>query len=210
MKILFMQLLLVIALVKPAEVRAQSQEAQQLLLNWEKLAQLKSILKNMYDGYQVVSKGYNKIKDISQGNYKLHQVFFDRLFEVSPAVRKYKRVADIIIYQKRIMQEHKKAFNYFKATGSFTVDEIDYMDKVYSNLFQQSLKNLDEVLMVTTASRLRMSDDERLEAIDRIFTDMQDKLTFLRSFNNSTKLLAVQRIKEQDEIELSKKISDIK
>ena len=83
------------------------------------------------------------------------------------------------------------------------------MGKVYGNLFQQSLESLDELLMVITGSRLRMSDDERLEAIDRIFSDMQDKLTFLRSFNNSTKLLAVQRIKEQTEVDISKKLSDI-
>jgi hypothetical protein len=210
MKVIIITLLLAIGLAKPAEVRAQAQEAQQLLLNWEKLAQLKSILKNMYEGYRVVSKGYNTIKSISQGSYKLHQVFMDRLLEVSPAVRKYRRVTDIISYQKRIMQEHKKAFSYFKGAGSFTLEEISYMEKVYSNLFQQSSKNLDDLLMVITASRLRMSDDERLEAIDRIFSDMQDKLTFLRSFNNSTKLLAVQRIKEQNEIELSRKLSDIK
>src|SRR5688572_8025424 len=210
MKTVIIALLLVLGLAKPAEVRAQSEEAQQLLLNWEKLAQLKSILKNMYEGYKVVSKGYTTIKDISQGNYTLHQAFFDRLLEVSPAVRKYKRIADIISYQKKIMEEHRKAFNYFKGTGSFTLEEISYMEKVYSNLFQQSLKSLDELLMVITASRLRMSDDERLDAIDRIFADMRDKLTFLRSFNNSTKLLAVQRVKEQSEIELSKKMSDIK
>ena len=189
---------------------AQSQEAQQLLLNWEKLAQLKAILQNMYEGYQVVSKGYNTIRDISQGNYSLHQFFLDGLLEVNPAVKKYKRIADIIAFQKRIMHEHKRAFNYFKATGSFTSEEINYMEKVYSNLFQQSLKNLDELMMVITAKTLRMSDDERLQAIDRIFTDMQDKLTFLRSFNNSTKLLVVQRTKEQSEINLSKKLSDIK
>ena len=210
MKTIIITLLLALAFAKSGEAKAQSEEAQQLLLNWEKLAQLKSILKNMYEGYRVVSKGYNTIKDISQGNFKLHQAFFDRLLEVSPAVKKYKRVADIISYQKRIMQEHKKAFNYFKGTGNFTLEEVSYMEKVFSNLFQSSLKSLDELLMVITASRLRMSDDERLEAIDRIFTDMQDKLTFLRSFNNSTKLLAVQRIKEQSEVGLSKKLSDIK
>ena len=48
-------------------VNAQSAEAQQLLLNVEKLSQLKSILKNMYKGYEVVSKGYNAIQDISKG-----------------------------------------------------------------------------------------------------------------------------------------------
>ncbi len=210
MKVIIILLLLTICLGKPANGSAQSQEAQQLLLNWEKLAQLKSILKNMYEGYEMVSKGYNTIKDISQGNYQLHQAFFDRLLEVSPAVKKYKRVSDIISYQIQIMQEQKKALNYFKGTGNFTLDEVSYMEKVYENLFKNSLKNLDELLMVISAGDLRMTDDERLEAIDRIFSEMQDKLTFLRSFNNSTKLLAVQRIKEQSEIDLEKKLVTIK
>ncbi len=210
MKTLIIPLLLTITFSIPVKSKAQSEEAQQLILNVEKLAQLKSILKNMYEGYKVVSKGYTTIKNISEGNYSLHQAFFDRLLEVSPAVRNYKRVANIISYQRKIMQEHKLALSYFKGTGSFTLEEINYLEKVYGNLFQQSLKSLDELLMVITASRLRMSDDERLAAINRIFAGMQDKLTFLRSFNNSTKLLAVQRIKEQAEVEVTKKLSDIK
>lgn len=189
---------------------AQSQEAQQLLLNVEKLAQLKSILNNMYKGYKILTQGYNTIKDISQGNYKLHEGFLDGLLAVSPAVRNYKRVADIIRYQQKIMQEHKKAFTFFKGTGRFSPEELNYMGKVYSNLFQQSLKNLDELMMVITVSNLRMSDDERLQAIDRIFVDVEDKLTFLRSFNNSTKLLAVQRMQEQSEVDLLKQLHDIK
>lgn len=203
-------LLIVLIYTSSYSASAQSQEAQQLLLNWEKLAQLKAILQNMYDGYEVVSKGYNTIKDISQGNFSLHQVFFNGLLEVSPVVRNYKRIADIIAFQRSIMQEHKKAFNYFRSSSSFTSEEINYMGKVYTNLFQQSLKSLNELIMVITAGTLRMSDDERLKAIDKIFTDMQDKLTFLRSFNSSTKMLAVQRDKEQSQIDLSRKLSGIK
>ena len=210
MKTLIFSLLLTIYFAVPVMSKAQSEEVQQLLLNVEKLSQLKAILKNMYEGYKVVSKGYTTIKDISQGNYSLHQAFFDRLLEISPAVKKYRRIADVISYQGKIMQEYKAAFNYFKGTGSFTFDEINYMEKVYVNLFQQSLKSLDELLMVITASTLRMSDDERLDAIDRIFSEMQDMLTFLRSFNNGTKLLAVQRIQEQAEVDISKRLSDIK
>ena len=48
------------------QVMAQSTEIQQLLLNVEKLAQLKKILSNMKKGYEIVSNGYNTIKDISK------------------------------------------------------------------------------------------------------------------------------------------------
>lgn len=189
---------------------SQSQEAQQLLLNVEKLAQFKKILNDMYKGYKVLYKGYTTIKDISEGNFSLHRTFLDGLLQVSPAVRKYKRIADIISYQLRIFKEYKTAFNQFKQDKHFTVDEIEYLGKVYSNLFNESLKNLDELSMVITAGKLRMSDDERLQAIDRIYYNIVDQFSFLQEFNNSTAILAVQREKDMMDIEISRKIYSIK
>jgi hypothetical protein len=84
---------------------AQSTETQQLLLNVEKLAQLKKILSNMKKGYEIVSSGYNTIKDIFKGNFNLHDAFLNALLQVSPTVRKYKRVADIIPCQSEIVKE---------------------------------------------------------------------------------------------------------
>ena len=188
---------------------SQSQEAQQLLLNVEKLAQLKQILKDLYKGYEIVSKGYNTIKDISQGNFNLHQAFLDALMQVSPAVKKYKRVADIITSQAILVKEYKSAFKRFKNTNLFNGKEINYMAGVYSNLFNKSLEGLDELLMVITANKLRMSDDERFAAIDRIFADMDDRLSFLRNFNRSTTTLAMQRGKESIDTKMSQQLYNV-
>lgn len=177
-------------------VRGQSQEAQQLLLNVEKLAQLKNILADMKKGYQVVSGGYNAIKNISEGNFSLHEVFLDGLMLVSPEIKKYRRVADIITYQKHIVSEYKSAFRRFKASGNFNATEINYLARVYKKLFDQSLDNLDELATVITSAKLRMSDDERLRAIDRIFLDVEDKLVFLRDFNSKASSLSLAREKQ--------------
>lgn len=187
----------------------QSQEAQQLALNIEKLTQLKKILNNMYEGYQTVSKGYSTIKDISQGNFNLHQVFLDKLLQVSPSVRNYKRVADIIGYQSQIVKEYKAAFNRFKTSNLFNATEVGYMDGIYANLLNKSVQNLDELAMVITAGKLRMSDDERMAAIDRIYNDMGDKLSFLRSFNKGTNILAVQRGRESVDTKVSKQLNGL-
>lgn len=185
-------LLLMIFLV---QVRgfAQSTEAQQLLLNVEKLSQLKNILKDMKKGYSVISTGYNAVKNISQGNFSIHEVFIDGLMLVSPEVRKYRRVADIITYQKDILSEYKCALKQFRSADVFNATELSYLANVYASLFSQSLDNLDELTMVITANNLRMNDEERLKAIDRIFGDTSDKLTFLRSFNREAGLLMQQR-----------------
>jgi hypothetical protein len=186
---------------------AQSTEIQQLLLNVEKLAQLKKILSNMKKGYEIVSTGYNTIKDISKGNFNLHDAFLNALLQVSPTVRKYKRVADIISCQSQIVKEYRSAFNRFKSSNLFNSFEIAYMEDVYKNLFNKSLQNLDELSIVITAGKLRMSDDERIAAIDRIYKDISDKLIFLRSFNNEGSVLAVQRGREMVDTKLSEKLN---
>jgi hypothetical protein len=51
-----------------------------------------------------------------------------------------------------------------------------------------------------------MSDDERLQAIDKIYSNIENQYSFLRDFNGNTALLSMQRKSEQVEIKMSKKI----
>lgn len=188
---------------------AQAQEAVQLALNYEKLKQLEEILDNMYKGYKILSDGYNRVKNIAEGNYKLHQVFLDGLFAVNPAVRNYKRVADIISYQQVLLKEYRRAYDRFKSDPNFSGDELRYMENVYNYLVKQSLKNLEELAMIVTAAELRMSDDERIQRIDAIYSDMEDKISFLRYFNNSTQMLAIQRAKENNDVSVLQKLYQV-
>ena len=83
------------------------------------------------------------------------------------------------------------------------------MEEVYKNLFNKSLQNLNELTIVITAGKLRMSDDERIAAIDRIYNEISDKLVFLRSFNNEGNVLAVQRGREMVDTKLSQKLNGL-
>lgn len=209
MKKVFVILTVFFSQLPVVNINAQAQEAAQLILNVEKLKQLEEILDNMYKGYKILSTGYNRIKDIAEGNFNLHQVFLDGLFAVNPSVAKYQRIPDIIRYQSMLIKEYKRAFNRFKSDPNLTPDEIKYLERVYSYLVKQSLRNLEELTMIITANKLRMSDDERIQSIDRIYFDIENKLSFLRYFNNSTQVLVVQRAKESSEVGAMKKLYDV-
>jgi DNA repair ATPase RecN len=209
-KKLFIMLLFIGGAGISLDASAQADELQQLTLNLEKLAQFKQILSDLKKGYEIVSVGYNTIKNISQGNFNLHKDFLDGLMQISPTVKNYKRVADIINYQIIIVKEYKRAFSRFKNDKNFNSQELDYLNRVYNNLFKQSLKNLDDLTTVLTANKLRMTDDERLKSIDDIFNEIQDKVLFLRNFNNNTTILAVQRAKERNDAETIRNIYGIK
>lgn len=178
------------------QIAAQEQELAQLILNVEKLLQFKQILSDMKQGYDILTQGYNAVRDISEGNFSLHKVFLDGLLEVSPSVRRYKKIADIISMQLSLVKEYKSAWKRFATSEVFNEGELDHIQAVYNNLFDESLRNLDDLTIILTAGKLRMSDDERLAAIDRIYDAMSEKISFLRQYNNRTSVSLLQRVKE--------------
>ena len=186
--------------------KAQSYEIKQLLLDVEKLTQFKAILSDMQKGYTILTQGYGQVKDLAQGNFSLHQVFLDGLLQVNPEIKKYVRVADIIADEASILSEYKKAYRQFIGSGRFNAGELDYIGRVYASLTKAALRNVKELADVITASKLRMSDDERLSAIDRIYADTGDKLQFLRSFNRRTAMLQAQRQKESNDVQSLKNL----
>ena len=67
-------------------VKAQSADMTQLILDIEKLTQLKGILSDMKTGYTIIDGGYNEVRQIANGNFNLHASFLNGLWLVSPAV----------------------------------------------------------------------------------------------------------------------------
>jgi hypothetical protein len=197
MKKWVMVMVLFIAGLMPVQVvRAQTTEMAQLLLDIEKLAQLKKILQTMKQYYDILTSGYNAVRDIAKGNFSIHKVFLDGLLEVSPAVKQYKRIVDIVDVQLQLVKEYKAALQRTKSSNLLHEGELGYLERVYSQLIDESLENLSDLTTVITAKKLRMSDEERLTAIDGIYASMTGKLTFLRHFNNENSVLLLQRSKE--------------
>jgi hypothetical protein len=201
-----------VGMAAPVTAGAQSlaDVIEQLVLDYEKLSQLKKTLGNMYSAYTVVSKGYEDIKNIAEGNFNLHRDFLNGLLAVSPVVRDYAKVAAILDKEASLVEEYKAASRYFQGNGRWSSAELDYFQTVYGNLLSGSVRNLDELTMVVTAGELRMSDAERLAAIDRIDRDMTDRLNFLRVFNNSGAIQAGQRGIEQNNIGVLRSLYGVK
>jgi len=102
------------------------------------------------------------------------------------------------------VKQYKIAFNAFRSSNLFSIEEMEYMSAVYGRLTKESLKNLEELMLIVTASKLRMSDDERLNGIDRIYANMEDAWLFLCDFNNRAKMLGLQRAKANNDVETVK------
>jgi hypothetical protein len=192
------------------ESYSQAQELQQLSLDIEKLAQLKSMLSSMTKGYSTIKNGYNSVIGISQSNFDLHKTFLDGLFQVSPAVKRYKKINDIISDQSLLVKEYKTANDRFRSASVINPKELLSISNKYAAWVEQSEMNLDELLLVITPGQLRMSDEERIAVIDRADSEMKDILNSLRMFNNSNNAIMQNRQRVKKDIEVSRQIFGLK
>jgi len=166
-------------------------------------------------GYAIAKTGLSSIENIKRGDFNLHRDLFHSLEIVNPAIKGYARVADIITCQVRIVKDISVTIKNLIASGEFKLDELDQVKLVFENLLDECLENVDELYLVITSGELqpdgyRMTDDERIKRIDQIYSEIQNKYSFCKSFGNECLVLAMQRQNEVFEIKVEKKLNEFK
>ncbi len=182
---------------------------EQLILDKEKLTAMKSTLQDMYTGYETLKNGYTRVRDIAKANFNLHQAFLDGLWVLSPAVSGDPRISEIFNMEYSIAAGYKTASVRIKSYPVFTAQDLSYIISTCSALLQHSIQAVEELTMILTDHQLQMSDAQRLQAIDRIHTDVRGQYNAMVQLNNSISVQAAQRQKETNDIHTLKQLYGI-
>ena len=176
----------------------------------QQIAALEIYLGYVKKGYSIAKKGLNTIGDIKNGELNLHTDYFSSLKNVKPEIKNYTKVADIIVLQINIMNTYKHVYSNVNESWAFNPEEVSYINCVFTRLLDDCASTIYELTMITTAGKLEMKDGERLERIDELYMDMQDKYTFAQSFGNEALVLAAGRFQEKNDIQTSRTLNGIK
>ena len=147
-----------------------------------------------------------EISDWSKKQKEMYAKYFDELWKAKNAISSYQAVRDIIKKQVQLVQEYAKAFNLSKQDKNFTIDELDYMQKVYTGILDESIKNIDQIQLVLNAFATQMTDAKRLEIIHTAGNNIEQNITDLRQFNQQNIIISLQRSKEKNDIDVARKL----
>lgn len=136
----------------------------------------------------------------------LYADYFDELWKVKNAISTYQRVKDIIQKQVQLVNEYSKAYSLSRQDKNFTPGELDYMHQVYTGILDESVKNIEQVQMVISAFATQMSDGKRLEIINKASDNIDQNLSDLRQFNQDNIKTSLQRVKDQNDVDVVKKL----
>jgi hypothetical protein len=150
-----------------------------------------------------------EIADWTQKQKELYGNYYNELWEIKTAITYYRRFKDLTETQVAIVDEYKWAWNLLKQDKHFTTEELDYMEKVYSGILEQSVKNLDQLLLVVNSFKTQMSDAKRLEIINETAAKMDNIYTDLKQFNTQNSRLSIQRANSLEETSKLKELYGI-
>jgi len=150
-----------------------------------------------------------EIAEWTEKHRKLYQDYYEELWKVKNTIAMYQRVRQVMDKQVRIVDEYKRCWNIVQNDDHFTKQELEYMYKVYSGIMEESVKNLDQILLVINSFKTQMSDGKRLEIIELAADEIDQNYFDLRQFNTQNMILSINRAKDENEIEVVKKLYEL-
>lgn len=169
----------------------------------QQIAALQVYIEYLQKGYKIAKGGLNAIRSIKDGDFTQHLFHFNSLKLVNPEVKKYAKLAELVLLQEKMLQRTRSTLKEVKRDNLYSPDEWSYVQKVFDLLLEDCTATIDELLAVLRNGELEMSDDERIERIDKLYTHMEDMYAFCESFSSDALLLKINRRKALTDIQVS-------
>ena len=146
-----------------------------------------------------------EISNWSQKQKDLFSSYYQELWQIKTAIAYYSRISEMTQKQVALVSCYNQAWNLLKEDKHFTADELTYMSNVYSGILQESVKDLDQILLVINPNKTQMPDAKRMEIINKAADHMDSNYNDMQQFNNQNKILSLQRASDENEVITLKK-----
>ncbi len=153
-----------------------------------------------------------KLKEIAEWtekHRKLYKEYYDELWKVRNTIAAYQHIKQILERQVRLADEYKRVWNIMKSDDHFSRSELEYMYRVYTGILDESIRSLDQIMVVINSFKTQMADAKRLEIIEKCGEEIEKNYYDLKEFNMQNIQLSISRAKDAQEIESVKKMYGI-
>jgi len=142
----------------------------------------------------------DEISDWTQKQKDLYKGYYGELAKVKSIITYYQRIKEITKKQTQLVQEYERAWNLFRQDNHFKDSEIQYMERVYNGILEESVKNIDQIFLILDSFTTQMSDLKRLEIINKAADQIDSNYDDLTTFNQQNILLSLQRAKTEADV----------
>lgn len=198
-------LIIILALSVTLAVSAQAKQDRVML---QQIALLKTYGGYLQKGYKIAKDGLNFIGRMKSGEFNLHSLFFEGLQLVSPRLRDYQKVHDIIEMSSNIFTV-KQNLDYHLNGDLFHGSEKDYIRRALVRVAEDTTEDIKILYDVLTDDTIAADDAQRIARIDALAKEMQGRYLFVKRFNDEALLLIAARQREASEASQSRRLYNL-
>lgn len=148
------------------------------------IAELQIYIELTRKGYELVTDGLNLVRDISNGEFTLHQLFYTSLKTVSPQIRKYPKLKTIIdqqLYIQKLVTSLRQEIN---KDNAFIPSQRNYINSALDNLKSDTDQLEKQLITILADNKFELSDDQRISQINKLFEKSSSQLQFIHQFSS--------------------------
>ncbi|WP_431199608.1 conjugal transfer protein TraI [Mucilaginibacter sp. P19] len=188
-KLLFTAILALLILIRPGQVQAQFIIGDIIKLTVTKVIKAIDLkvqrMQNQTIWLQNAQKALEnelsqlrltEISSWSADQKQLFSTYYDELWKIKATIAYYQRIKNVAVRQVALVNDYKHAWALLQQDKHFSAGELQQMTAVYSGILSASERNLDDVMTVVSSGKTQMSDEQRLELINRAADRLDEKL----------------------------------
>jgi mannitol-specific phosphotransferase system IIBC component len=142
----------------------------------------------------------SEISSWSQKQQSLFSQYYNELWQIKTAIAWYSKISGIATQQVELVNSYNQAWALLKNDPHFNADELAYMERVYSGILQESVKDLDQVMAIINPGKTQMPDAKRMELINKTADHMNNNYNNLQEFTTQNEQLSIERAEDENEV----------
>lgn len=157
---------------------------QSIVNTANEIVQTSNTVSNVIKNFQEVKKVYEQGKE-----------YYDALKAVNSLVKDARKVQQTILMVGEIADIYINSYQLMIQDENFTLEELGAIAFGYTKLLEESSNLLLDLKGIVNASSLSMTDKERMDVIDGVYTSVQRYRNLVRYYTN--KNLSVSYLRSQ-------------
>ena len=163
-----------------------------------------NLVQNIISAVQGTTTATNMISNLQESIkiYKQGKEYYDALKSVHNLIKDARKVQKTIEMVSEITDIYVNGFNKMVNDPNFTVDELAAISMGYAKLMEEGGALVSDLRNIITGSNgLSLSDKERMELVDDIYTKMLEYRNLTKYFTQKSISVSYIRAKEKNDTE---------
>ncbi|MDR2968740.1 MAG: DUF4141 domain-containing protein [Tannerellaceae bacterium] len=161
-----------------------------------------NLIQNIISAVQGTSTAANMINNVREcaNIYKQGKEYYDALKSVNNLIKDARKVQKTIEMVSEITDIYVNGFDKMVGDPNFTPDELVAISTGYAKLLEEGGALVTELKMIITGGNgLSLSDKERMEVIDQVYTKMLEYRNLTKYYTQKSISVSYIRAKEKND-----------